>query len=417
MDWTDDGRFEGSLAELIERCARFLPSPSVLHRAQAWLLAQIETAREPLLVRRFAPHVRGAVVQLAGAPAFIPVDNEPLIAIFDLLVRQGVPQATLRTLLEAGSIPVSWSVEVDCPGFRCGAAKGELRTARLKLAHLLDCGRGITGGSGIGEEVRVRAFRTLNPVNVFPFPSSRHWNFAFEGLELTTADPAEDPQILSLLGRFVAERLRDEPGAVTTWLERSGVSVERFACVSMDRARSVRVRVSPRSRAVDRAPAPATTPASPVRKDFPETACPKVRRSAALNGMDGLYAHLRRWRDRTREALRLDGRTDASPNGADWAHFSAAWFAPADADLINDRQEQFDGVAFNGIYSIHGDATAAAIDEFLLLYEADQEPRSVFTPALTASRMKQGAQVGQRRCMRLATTERARGFYCYRVGG
>lgn len=349
--------FEGTLLEIIEECARLLPKPAQLIRTQQWLIEQLQSAEDNpailLPVRRFTGQDnRGAVFTIDGCQ-FVPTDNEPATALYEIIRLNGAGAVTgqsLKQLFENGTLPVSWVADSpkDLPaGWRFGPAAAELRSLGLKLAHIFDASQKSLDRE-TADGCLPRFFRTMNPINLFPFPGVKQVTFGGD-LE---GDVAENPLVQNVLRGFMAEYLNN-PQAVADWLYFSDVELtpQQLQKSWKLEAHSIQLTITVKDRAA--APAPRSV-AVAASAESEEHAAPRSNGKKDACNLHQLAATLSDWVSKNAgRDIRLDGQPNGTGgNRTAWIFFRVNHFTGPDSD-------------WNGIYRFHGDTTIQSIRELI----------------------------------------------------
>lgn len=365
--------FSGTLLDLIAICARWVPCAGDLVRAQEWLAARMADAGDVLPVRKFRGHGgRGEVVPVGGL-SFLIVDNEPLAGLYQLLVSGGWRDASgrIRDLLDSRTIPGSFLFE-EPPSiggrWRTGMPKTDFRPCGILLAHLFDAAQGDFDHGAAGWKHRF--FRTMNPVNCFPFPGIRQVDFESDS---PNADPSGDPWVQRILIAWMAERIG--PAATETWFRLSGARPEplpdwraaaaRFLIATRPKAAGPAKATAPRRAAVSGAAHPGPTPHVPHPASAPPPSggllAEVVRANPALSGTPRLLGGLSRtvvaWRSTRlvfpRVALdlaaapddillqRIDGATNGYVPG--WLMLTRSQFEPTFGGILDTQSWIRDG--------------------------------------------------------------------------
>ncbi|WPB82071.1 hypothetical protein KYC5002_23525 [Archangium violaceum] len=203
--------WSGTLENLIEsELLPELPSRSTLERSHEWIECLLAQRAGLYPVRRKGDN-RGKVVQF-GAMKFVFIDNEPFSWINEGLRVGDVPGTGFLELFSGGALPLSRHVEFDpsehIPGWRAQQVDTELRRRGLKLAHLVDAGRGESPVTL--EQFSNRFRRTMSPANIMPFPSSRCVSFRViqAPIMIRRKDLAEEP----VVQRVLLAAMRDHAG-------------------------------------------------------------------------------------------------------------------------------------------------------------------------------------------------------------
>lgn len=368
--------FEGTLLELLDECWRAMPTLDVHFEGHSWVRAQTSVRGNVLPVRKFATHSQRGAIYQADTISYMPVDNEPLAALYRLWNLGTVSAGPIGEMLKCRAISASWKCDVPSKGgMRFTGVSAPFRDRGLKLAHLHDAAAGLGGRHDL-EAIEARFTRSLSPLNVFLFPSIRAATFSLieapDGWQPTRVDWAEDAWVRGVaLGRMSA------------WIGSKGERLleafqESFPSdVRPNRdwellAGATRIRVEPRASRAGRSARPSAAPAS--------TACPQFDSSNAIAIEEAIDA-LRRWRSVHPTVTQLDGGHGSNPNG--WIHIRVDGYqSPAD-DFTSRYGSTFLGNDYNGVVNFHGDCKADAIDRFVKLIEEAEDYRDVLRPSAT----------------------------------
>lgn len=243
--------FSGSLFGLLQTLEPFLPPKAALIAAQKWILQQCETPDALLPVRVFGRRPRGVAFG-----RFIAVDNEPVAELYARLSDGWEPTSNFETLFSADVLPVSWNAPDALTRYHARPARTRFRERGILLAHVFDASKNIGGDDEA--TCLTRYARTMNPVNVVPWPAHKRTIQVItdagpvrEQLRGGGRNPHKDlscePVIQQILGGWMAEHVGglDDPNA-TTWL----VSARGDASETMRNwrrlAEIMRVHISPK---------------------------------------------------------------------------------------------------------------------------------------------------------------------------
>ena len=170
--------FRGSLRKLFEECSEALDDANAFTSAHQWLRLQLHHTTNILPVRKFAQHSLRGILFPMGKPkfSFMPCDNEPLADLYWRWTKGREIAGTIGQALTDGELVASWKsdeVPVLASRMKFRGVKTPFRDRGLKLAHIADAAREITGDTTLPEQIAIRFLRTLSPFNVFLFPSRR----------------------------------------------------------------------------------------------------------------------------------------------------------------------------------------------------------------------------------------------------
>ena len=206
--WNPAVGFEGTLLDLLEAMLPYCPRDvSRLESIQSWLVRQLEVPEQVMACRIFSDEreprasVRGHDCWIPGGRPFFATDNELTAALFGLTRRPDIQFDSRMSLLEhlrredspltlgflgnkdnsAHAYSVIKRHLEECFGIRrIGMATVDpLRTEQsVQLAHMSNAADGILpqAGGSTASEIDLRVFRSLTPLNVFPFPAGRKSN-------------------------------------------------------------------------------------------------------------------------------------------------------------------------------------------------------------------------------------------------
>lgn len=236
MGWDPRSGFNGTLHALFEFMLPFYPAVEALAEVQRWLLTRAMVQDETFITRLHAGVMRGAYVPGIGeGNPYLTSDNEFAASVVGLTYSGQVGRLTRGSLLDVLTIPgvkLCWAFgksaeEKDLVQRSHALARSLLRPPtggtslyrprgeqRLKLAHLTPAAA--TLGASVLEEPelrRLRMFRSVNPLNMFPLPQAgrrfdhaAHWNG--RPLPLEKRDLGETTEILECLIALLEEKFR-----------------------------------------------------------------------------------------------------------------------------------------------------------------------------------------------------------------
>ncbi len=401
----EEGRFDGNLAELIDRCMPFVPRPEVLAEADRWL-AGLEQHGRLLPVRKFAERANRGEVFTVGRRWFVPVDNETLAHLYGALLCGSVPQGDLEELYRSGALTLSWRLETFSPvmgsGVRTGQVRAPFRDQGLKLAHLIDAARGLASET---EGDLTQRFRlTLNPLNCFPFPSPRR--FRFEPLG-GYADPGEAPRVQALLSGALAEHAGE---AFRAYRARVGVHADPPS-QWREAARDIRIQFClrrPEERSVRRNVARSVvnqTTDHPLLVDSDDDAITTRGEPLRLGSLGELIDTLRAWRRACPSAERLNGHRTFLRANRTTGRQAISRSDPKPYVYFELTPACAHGTPRNAIrrWHLNGDTKAKAIDELIGLYEAQDSFDAIFRQEPVKTQQK----------LVLLHSRRSEGLYCY----
>ncbi|MFL5358697.1 hypothetical protein [Archangium sp.] len=406
MPLFDNGAFDGDLAELIQRCMQFVPAPERLAEADRWL-ASLEEDGRLLPVRKFAERPTRGEFFAVGRRRFVPIDNETLTHLYRELLEGSVPEGDLEDLYRRGVLTVSWKLDTETSALGSRIRKGQVaapfREEGLKLAHLIDAARGLASET---EADLVQRFRlTLNPLNCFPFPSPKRYQFEpVRGY----SDPGEAPHVQALL----AAALDEHVGApFLAYRARVGGNREPLPSPWRELARDIRVRFTLRKSqarpAFVKASAQGGRPELDSRGVIDSDVDAITPRGSPLRfvNLAALMDALREWRRECPDAKRLHGhrtflKTDrrtgrqtissSDPKAYVYFHITPKCVPGAPDHVLRE-------------WHLNGDTSVSAIEELMGLYEAQDQFDAIFVfkPVKTQDKLM------------LQGNERSNGLYCY----
>jgi hypothetical protein len=402
-------KFNGTLLDIISDCASWLPEPYHLIKTQEWIIAQAETAKDNpeilLPVRRFKGQPRGEAFTLDGYN-FLPVDNEPVTALYEHVRLNGsgeLKKWTLRGLLDAGEIPASWACDSPgamAEGWRFNRADTAMRRHGLKVAHIFDAGHRTLPSDTI-DGLLSRYFRTMNPVNCFPFPKVKHASFQGD----LQGDISENSVVQAILRGCMMEYLNNAD-AVDTWLENSDIVLTEQQLNKSWKleAMSLRLSLTWDDAEAKKKPVAAGNSTEAGDDGDSEAAAPQIAGARNAVSLKKLAELLSAWVASNQGAsIRLDGKPYSNEgNRAAWILFRVQHFTGDEAE-------------WNGIYRFHGDTSIDSIREMLGADMWDngkpastEELVTIIKQKLRTARSRAG-----NRSLILAGHTKPDGFYCF----
>jgi hypothetical protein len=234
--WNPEVGFDGTLHALFELMLPFYPEVEALAEVQRWLLARSAVQDETFITRLHAGVLRGELVPSRdGANPYFTSDNEFAASVVGLTYSGQVARLTGGSLLDVLAIPgarLCWAfgkssdekeqvlrshslapspLRLPTGGTSLYRPRGE---QRLKLAHLMPAADTL-GASLLDEPAlrRVRMFRSVNPLNMFPLPQAgRRFDHAAQlngrPLPLDKRDLGETTEVLQCLIALLEEKFR-----------------------------------------------------------------------------------------------------------------------------------------------------------------------------------------------------------------
>ena len=380
-----------------------------------------------MLLRKHGQYsLRGKLYNRKGMK-FFAVDNEPLNSIYNLLLKKvDFYDSQLQELLDDRKIHLSWNSDLEEEAKKAIKKKykfGGVRTFyrekdhRIKLAHIFDAGRNFGK-----DDLKVRSYRSLNPMNVFPFPSSRCFEFEIlEGLETSSKDIAEDDTIQSCMLSYICNYINDEE-VFKCFLKKSGIGQD-VDIPEIKRLKDIKLKILPKNKLEN----PSETKNKKnesmnsngdKKLKESEVICPKVNMKNALSNLSQLCEHLRDWRRNHPNSPALCGGTGSC--GTPWIHFCFDINTNV-SHLTNVRGDQYVADDFCGIWALNGDTKSNAIDELLYQYDSGLEFSEILIPSVTKKRKKNDKNgnflyyVGKKPLLKMENDlTNVGGFYCYK---
>ena len=185
-----------------------LPSKETLILSCDWIKNQVEEKEFILPFRRFKGYMSRGKIYTFNDRDFLSVDNEALTAVYDDLNNYINSCKSYSELILNKKIIMSFRTDNELIKekklFKHGIVKTKLREHGLKLAHLIDSGRSENKKESEVTFI-VRFLKSMHPINIIPFPNSKHINFKDINFKNTRNDLAEDPLIQGLLLSFLNE--------------------------------------------------------------------------------------------------------------------------------------------------------------------------------------------------------------------
>jgi hypothetical protein len=276
-NWNLRAGFDGSLQELFLLMAPFYPRLKDVAAVQRWLLKRAATADETFICRMHAGAPRGSWVPGGSANAYLTSDNEFAASIFGLTFAGEIERLTKGSLYDALAIPgvrLCWAFgrtfeeqRAVVESHRRAGIATQLPTGgtslyparslqRLKLAHLAPAADAInTLPIDETERRRIRMFRSVNPLNMYPLPQAGHrfqHTAEWRGtrLPLRKNDLGETDDILDCILALLEERYREEGFAddFALYVENARLEVASLNMSSLrQKSRELRVTITPRT--------------------------------------------------------------------------------------------------------------------------------------------------------------------------
>lgn len=229
MSWKQDYTYEGYIVEFLNSLLEdFYPNTTIVSKAQKWLISQLKLKEGPFTIRH-AKDVR-KLVDREGVtkPRYyfsndfndlninfdiIASDNESTSSFYTLLLNgyEGFSTKTMKEMLQTkiytGILRKDKTPEIELDAFSKNNIKLGMNNYRqrpalsnLKLCHILDAGKNIENNFSENQLLE-RAFKCLNPINIFPFPSSKKYFHYLD--EIKYPDLGEDNETQALFETLI----------------------------------------------------------------------------------------------------------------------------------------------------------------------------------------------------------------------
>lgn len=233
MSWKPDESFEGLIVEFLRSLLEdFYPDTGIISRTQNWLIDQLNLKEGPFTIR-LAKDVRELVGRegvtkpryyfssdfksLNVGFDIIASDNESTSSLYSLLL-EGYEDFTNKTMKEmlqtkifSGILRKKETPQIELDAFFKNNIKSGMNNynrrpalSGLKLCHILDAGQNIENKVSENQLLE-RAFRCLNPINIFPFPKpNKKAGGYFHYLDgIRYSDLGEDNEIQELFAALI----------------------------------------------------------------------------------------------------------------------------------------------------------------------------------------------------------------------
>ena len=228
MSWKQDCGYEGLLVEFLNSLLEdFYPNTVIVSKAQNWLIGQLKLKEGPFTIRH-AKDVR-KLVNREGCikPRYyfsndfkglkigfdiIASDNESTSSFYTLLINgfEDFSVITMKEMLQTkiytGILRKEKTPKIELAAFNTNRIKSGMNNYKrrpaqfgLKLCHILDAGKNIENNVSQNQLLE-RAFRCLNPINLFPFPNNKYNHYLDE---IEYADLGEDNGIQELFAALI----------------------------------------------------------------------------------------------------------------------------------------------------------------------------------------------------------------------
>jgi hypothetical protein len=228
MSWKPDELYEGLLVEFLRSLLEdYYPDTGIITRAQNWLIDQLKLKKGPFAIRH-AKDLRDIVgrkgvvkpryyfsndfQELNVGFDIIASDNESTSSFYSLLLEdhKDFSNKTMKEMLQtkifSGILRKQNTPQIELDAFseneiKSGMNDSKLRPALsgLKLCHILDAGKNIENKVSENQLLE-RAFRCLNPINIFPFPNNKYIHY-LDGLQYS--DLGEENEIQELFAALI----------------------------------------------------------------------------------------------------------------------------------------------------------------------------------------------------------------------
>ncbi len=424
--------FEGNLLSLLELLDHdWAPRISEMLRFHRWLSDQSSGNQDLYPLRKFSPshENRGEILQHYGVRS-VPVDNEPLVYIYEALKNRprsihALYTDSLEQALTSGRLPISWKLEAGrattWSGAKVGGVATDFRKHGILLAHVLDAANQLPFHNRA--DLNVRFFRTLSPIFIFPWPSSRRTSQKIlPGTPLTAnrADLSGDPRIQEILFAFIQSKFS---GALGQDFVKCCGDVGLLPNLPKDwhsLASSTLVSIQPKSNRT-------ATHRNPTQAQMAQQGChsphafiPTPTGGTEYHSLPELMQDLRTWAfDTNNTAVQLCGCQQAHNNPRPSFRLRTDCFADQTQPvpvITGTAQIVTQWISsnlsdFNGLYKIHQDTKREAIQSLIRLFDIAQSEEEtslcqIFDPAYREN--------GEMK-LNLAQSGGAKGFYCYKV--
>jgi len=279
-------------------------------------------------------------------------------------------------------LPVSWSAPQADDSYRRGAAKAAFRQRGILLAHIFDAARSIEGDDEV--PCRLRYVRTMNPVNVAPWPGHRRTKQritrAPADFELSGGpDLSSEKLVQQILAGWMTSIVSEvDSEASGVWLRSVGASVTPCMRDWERIAGEVQVEISPKQ------PGAATEQAAARRKTAKQGSPLGAFPAGDFDSLEGLVDALAQWLE-SLESLAVPKQIGAS------AKVELRFGQMEHVRLpVTDRHghvlghEDVDLAAFDGLYTLKHDSTTEAARALVERYrDTRDDDWSLFDAGLT----------------------------------
>ncbi len=376
--------FSGNLKELFELCWKEMPDIQSHLDAHQWLLDQSVISGNILTIRKFSPHDKRGVINSLGNLYFLPVDNEPLCALYKKWKNNIPIRHDLIVLLKNHDIPASWFCDIpNKHGMKYFGVSTSFRDNGLKLAHINDAAKGISPLINL-PTITLRFLRSLSPLNIFLFPS--HKKVSFKLISSTQSwvphkkDWAEDDWVRSVALGWLIDKIGNNNSSLFNAAQISfGANIIAHPNWN-GAATGTIVSITPKGLASIPSQTLPKTPANINNNQVAPLACQKISKANAVNVIDAVEI-LRDWRAAKPTATQLDGLSKNNPSP--WLYINVDGYTSPLDDFLARGGKQFLGADYNAVVNFHGDTKALKIDEFIDLIDASIDYKDVLRPSAT----------------------------------
>lgn len=233
MSWKQDYTYEGYIIDFLNSLLEeFYPNTAIVSKAQNWLIEQLKLKEGPFTIRH-AKDIRDIVGRKGVIkPRYyfsndfskqnisfdiIASDNESTSSFYTLLLNgyEGFATKTMMEMLQTkiytGILKKKETPKIELEAFSKNNIKSGMNNHKqrpalsgLKLCHILDAGKNIKNNFSENQLLE-RAFKCLNPINVFPFPKPRKKDAGYfhylDGIHYS--DLGEDNEIQKLFAALI----------------------------------------------------------------------------------------------------------------------------------------------------------------------------------------------------------------------
>ena len=109
-----------------------------------WLVMQTKLANNIFPIRKTAKYSNRGEIHVFPEGSFLPVDNELLASLMNLVLLKQLPDMNMSQCLKNGLVSASWKCDIYMkPDFKFKGIKSSFRDNGLKLAHIYDAAKGL----------------------------------------------------------------------------------------------------------------------------------------------------------------------------------------------------------------------------------------------------------------------------------